>query len=156
MAAFANDRCWFADAIESPAGARHVLDRLLSNAKLSLHIAFIDHAPFQPAAGRVLRIDERWTSFDTDVEAAGRALLVICITPHRYWSATIDGAPARLIPANVGFQALVIPPGRHHVSMRYRNPVVIWSALFSAVSALLLACAAVALRSRGSLPPSPR
>jgi hypothetical protein len=153
---FPNDRCFFADAVERAPDPRQVVQRLLSKDQLPPHIAFIDGAAFNPAPGRILRTEERWTSFDADVDAAGQALLVLCITPHRYWTAAIDGAPATLIPANVGFQALVIPPGRHHVSMRYRNPVVIWSALFSAVSAVLLIAAAVGLRSRGPRPPSPR
>ena len=154
--AFSNERCWFADEVEQVRDPRTIVQFLLSNATFSPHFAFIDDPMlFHPAPGRVLRIDERWNSFDADVEAAGPAILVLCITPHRYWQATVDGLPADLMGANVGFQALHIPPGRHHVAMRYRNPVVIGSATFSGISALLLLAAAVALRSRGPRPPLP-
>ena len=146
VVAFPNDRCWFADAVEQAPDPRQVVQRLLSSDTLSPHIAFIDGPPFPPAPGRVLRIEERWNTFDADVDAAGRALLVLCITPHRYWRAAIDGRAAPLIRANVGFQALVIPPGRHHIAMQYENPLVVGSAIVTLASVVLLAVVAVRAR----------
>ena len=105
--------------------------------------------------GRVERVRETTNTIDADVDAAGRALLAISVTPHKYWRATIDGAPAPLVRANVGFQAIEVPRGRHHVAMRYRNPLVVPSAIVSLIAAAALATVA-ALRSRAPRPPSPR
>ena len=116
--------------------------------------AFVDR-PFTPAAARVERVRETASTIDVDVEAAGRALLVITVTPHKYWRATIDGAPAPLVRANVGFQAIEIPRGRHHVAMRYRNPLVVACAIVSLIAAAALAAIA-ALRSRAPRPQPPR
>ncbi|HEV2719083.1 MAG TPA: YfhO family protein, partial [Thermoanaerobaculia bacterium] len=116
--------------------------------------AFVDR-PFAPAPARIERVRETANTIDADVDAAGRALLVIAVTPHRYWRATIDGAPAPLIRANVGFQAMEIPRGRHHVAMRYRNPLVVACAIVSLIAVVALATVA-ALRSRAPRPPSPR
>jgi len=117
-------------------------------------IAFVDR-PFTPAPARVERVRETTNTIDADVDAAGRTLLAIAVTPHKYWRATIDGAPATLVRANVGFQAIEIPRGRHHVSMRYRNPLVVPSAIVSLIAAAALATVA-ALRSRAPRPPWPR
>lgn len=142
-----NERYWFADQIV-PTRA------IFSDAPLSPHAAAIDVPPFAPAPARVVRVAERANAIDLDVESSGNAALILSITPHKYWQAAIDGAPAMLQRANVGFQALLVPAGRHHVAMRYRNPLVIWCGALSTLSVLILA--AVALRSKALLPPSPR
>jgi hypothetical protein len=117
-------------------------------------IAFVDH-PFTPAAARIASVRETANTIDADVDADGRALLVIAATPHKYWRATIDGAPTPLIRANVGFQAIELPRGRHRVAMRYRNPLVVACAIVSLIAAAALATVA-ALRSRAPRPLPPR
>jgi hypothetical protein len=108
--------------------------------------AFVEQ-PFAAAPARVEAVRETASSVDADVAAAGRALLVIAITPHKYWRATIDGAPAPLVRANVGFQAVAVPAGRHHVALRYRNPLIVVCGIVSLIAALALsATAATALR----------
>ena len=53
------------------------------------------------------------------------------VTRHRYWSATVDGNPARLAPVNIAYQGVVLEKGRHEVVMKYRNPLVPPLALLS-------------------------
>jgi hypothetical protein len=106
-------------------------------------------------AGRTERVRETTNALDADVDAAAGARLFIAVTPHKFWHATIDDAPAPLVRANVGFQAIDVPAGRHHVAMRYRNPLVMPSAIVSLIAAAALATAA-ALRSKAPRPPSPR
>lgn len=141
-----NARYWFATAL---AETGHITDPH----PWPRGIAFTD-APFAPARGRVTRVRERANGVDLDVVAGGEAALILAITPHKYWRATIDGAPSPLHVANVGFQLLRVPPGAHHIALRYRNPLVVWCGLMTIVSALALLAAA--LRSRGSRQPSPR
>ena len=47
------------------------------------------------------------------------------VTPHKYWRITIDGRTVPAIITNIGFQGVVVPPGRHRVEMVYRNDLVV-------------------------------
>jgi hypothetical protein len=102
--------------------------------------AFVQGMSFAPAAGRVTRVRETANTARIELETAGRAFLVMSVTPHKYWRVTVNGAEAQAVVANVGYQGLVIPgPGRHVVEMRYRNPLIAVGAIISAVSLLVLA-----------------
>ncbi len=85
---------------------------------------WVDMEPFEPAPGEVLQVDESRHRTSLRVRSEGRSYLNIAITPHRYWSATIDGDDATLRVTNVGFQGLEIPAGEHAVELRYENPVL--------------------------------
>jgi hypothetical protein len=97
-------------------------------------VALVAFPPFAPAHGDVLSARETANSADLRIRADGRAFLVMSVTPHRYWQATIDGAPAHLEIANIGFQGLVVPPGTHDVAVRYRNPLILWCGILSLLS----------------------
>ncbi len=147
----ANQRLYFASelAATSRIGEPHPWPR---------GIAFVER-PFAPSPARVVGVREQPSAIDVDVDAAGRALLVIAVTPHKYWRATIDDAPAPLVRANLGFQAIEVGAGRHHVAMRYRNPLVIVFGFLSLAGTLALAVIAAtdaALRSRAPRPRPPR
>ena len=112
------------------------------------------HGPWRiEGPGRILRAHQSANTMDFDIDAAASARLVMAVTRHRYWQATIDGVPAAIRPANIAFQSIDIPPGRHTVAMRYRNPLVVICGVVSVISALLLAV--VALRSKAPPPPLP-
>jgi hypothetical protein len=96
-------------------------------------VAFTDSA-FTPAPATIANVVESSHAADIDVEAAGRSFLVATITRHKYWRATIDGQPAPLVPANIAYQGLVVPPGRHHIALRYWNPIVVASAVVSTLT----------------------
>jgi len=93
---------------------------------------------FAKQSGRVLHLDESSSSATLDVDAKPHAFLIITITRHKYWRAAIDGHPVDLIPANIAYQALPVPPGRHQIELRYRNPLVKWSAAISALALIAL------------------
>lgn len=113
--------------------------------QLSRHLvrpgSAIVRQPFVPAAGRILGLRETASSATLDVDAAGPAFLAITITRHKYWRAAIDGREAPLAGANIAYQGLVVPAGHHRIELRYRNPVVAWSA---GVSGITLAAAVIA------------
>jgi hypothetical protein len=147
-------------ALRFPGARYYFADQLLPTAQItaptaSRNAAFVDQ-PFAPAAGRVLRASEHGNAVDLDVESTGSAALIISVTRHKYWNATIDGTPATLYAANIAFQGLTIPRGTHHVSLRYRNPIIVICGVISllTVAALLVIAVDAGLRSRGSPSPS--
>lgn len=79
---------------------------------------------FAPAAGRVVNVRETPNSVHLEVEADGRSFLVAGITPHRYWTATIDGAEVPAVVTNAGYQGVEVAAGRHLVELTYRNPLI--------------------------------
>ena len=135
-------RYYFADQLV-PIRNREEFVRLVSTNTWSDRVAFVSSVAFSPAVGEVLSVRESADAADLRVSSDGMSLLVISVTPHRYWRATIDGAPASIETANVGFQGLVLPPRQHNVSLRYRNPWIIACgalSLLSLIAAVALAC----------------
>lgn len=104
--------------------------------------------PFVPAPARILTRRETGSSATLDVEANGPAFLVITITRHKYWRATIDGRAAPLVPANIAFQGLIVPAGRHRIELRYRNPLVFWGGGVSGITLLGAVIAPIRRRRR--------
>jgi len=59
-----------------------------------------------------------------DVEASAPGFLVLADAFDPGWRATVDGAPVAVARANVAFQAVPVPAGRHVVEMVYRPRAV--------------------------------
>jgi hypothetical protein len=99
-----------------------------------------------PAAGRVLRVSDRPSSLEIDVEVAGESAgyLLVCRPLVATRDATIDGRPAAVEDANVGFTGLVVPAGRHLIRLQ---PSRTWLMIAAMISALGFAATAVLLRS---------
>ena len=129
---------------------------IFSDGAIPIRAAFVSIPSFAPAAGEVISSTRTSNSVGIDVAAAGRTFLVLSITPHKYWEAWIDGRPAQLHVANIGFQGLIVDAGRHHIQMRYRNSLVIACAWLSAIAALLTIAVSIvaALRNRALQPHS--
>jgi uncharacterized membrane protein YfhO len=107
---------------------------------------------FEAARGTVTAVRERSNSAVIDVAAEGRAFLVMSVTPHKYWRVTIDGQAAKAVVTNIGYQGVIVPPGRHRIEMRYRNDMIAIGAPVSAMSAVLLALLAILAGRRRSAP----
>ena len=79
-------------------------------------VGLVGFPPFAPAGGEIMSAHETANSADLRVRADGRAFLIMSVTPHRYWQATIDGRPARLearyLPYANRAQALCARPAR--------------------------------------------
>jgi hypothetical protein len=58
---------------------------------------------------------------EIDVEAAAPSLVVVAQTYYHNWHAEVDGQPVPLFRANVAFQAIQVPAGRHRVHFYYRD-----------------------------------
>lgn len=132
----------FAERVESIRDQNNFV-RKLASGRFGKRTAFVSGGSFAPAAGRVQRVQETANTARIDVETAGRAFLVISVTPHKYWRVTVDGIEVPAIVTNVGYQGVVVPAaGRHVVEMRYRNPLVPAGAAISLVTLLALALVA--------------
>jgi hypothetical protein len=140
-------RYYFADQMVQFSGLEDFVEKTMRR-EWSRHVAFVDWGAFAPAEGRVVSVRERPNDMLLDVESSGRGFLVISVTPHRYWRATIDSRPAPLMVTNVGYQGLVIPRGSHRVELRYRNPVIVAGGVVSLLTILSLSAAVLLSRRR--------
>ncbi|HVR43894.1 MAG TPA: YfhO family protein [Thermoanaerobaculia bacterium] len=104
--------------------------------------SFIDGEPFDPAPARVLAVDESANRVRIEVEADGRALLVASVTADDQWIATLDGEPVPIRRADLAYQGIEVPAGKHLVELRYSSRILLVSGAISiSVLALLIAIA---------------
>jgi hypothetical protein len=81
---------------------------------------------------------------DLTVTAQSEVTVVVQQSFDAGWEATIDGQAATIMPANLLFQSVTVPAGRHLVSLRYRPVSVTLGEAGSAVAALALILVALA------------
>jgi hypothetical protein len=91
---------------------------------------------------------------DAEVQAAEPSLVVVAQTYYHNWRAEIDGQPAPLLRANVAFQAVEVPAGKHHVHLFYQDRAFQIGAAISVCMWVNCLVSWLAWRRRG-LPPSP-
>jgi len=106
-----------------------------------------------PGTASVRLLERRPGRLRLQSDSPGPGWLVLLDSFEKGWSATVDGAAAPLLPANVAFRAVPLPAGRHEVEMRYRARGVL-SGL--AIAALGLALLLLRARSLPSARESPR
>lgn len=106
-------------------------------------VAFVNAETFPPASGEVVSAHESANAVRLDVRASGRAFLVLSVTGHKYWRATLDSQNVPLIPTNVAFQGVVVPAGAHTIELRYRNPLIAVGGTITLLTLLALAVAAL-------------
>lgn len=70
---------------------------------------------------RVLASHFDLKTMDAEVDAAEPSLVVIAQTYFHNWCALLDGQPVKLLRANLGFQAVQVPAGRHQLHLVYRD-----------------------------------
>ena len=99
-----------------------------------------------PSAEEVVRLDGwRPGALAISTASARERFLLIGEVWHPGWAATVDGAPAPLLRADVALLGLMVPAGAHRVALRF-TPLH-WRlglAISAASAALLLALAALA------------
>jgi len=80
--------------------------------------------PHRP--GQWLEVSSRRPAPDEivlEVDAGARpAIVVVAEAYHPWWKVVIDGVPAPLLRAYVGYLAFHVGPGRHAVTMRFEPP----------------------------------
>jgi hypothetical protein len=111
-------------------------------------LAFGAPSPPDPSfagTARIATLAADRVRLDVELSSAGYAVLVDGYDPG--WRATVDGAPASVLRANVAFRAVPVAAGRHVVELVYRpRPVLIGLAI---TGAGILAAAMAAWPHRG-------
>ena len=75
---------------------------------------------------------------ELSVDATGPTVVVLLQSYTADWTATVDGRSAPVMPADLQFQAVAVPAGRHDVILTYAPPSVRLGSLLSLVSILVL------------------
>jgi hypothetical protein len=75
-------------------------------------------APSLPS-GEVIVLEDQPTRRRYRVTADGAGILVVAQTWYPGWSAQMDGQSAALYRANLAFQAVMVPPGEHDITLTY-------------------------------------
>ena len=71
-----------------------------------------------------LAYDARQGHIELKTKASEPRILVISENHHPNWHAYVDGKEQPLIRANYLWKAVALPPGEHHVELRYHDPIV--------------------------------
>lgn len=74
-----------------------------------------------------------------EVNAAEPSLVVLSQTYYHLWRAEVDGVRVPLLRANVAFQALQVPAGKHQIKLIYRDNNLLAGAVISVISILICA-----------------
>ena len=130
-------RYYFADQLIPIRSRADFVSKLTANNYTS-KAAFIEQPGFVPASGAIRGIRETANSATLDVESFGQGFLVMSVTPHKYWRIYLDGAPVPAVTVNIGYQGIVVTPGRHRVVMRYRNELVLIGLAISIIAAAVM------------------
>lgn len=124
-------------------GAKAILERAsLSPEELARVRGFSPGAGAAPVAGRLTRLELDHLSAEVEAPAAG--VVVIVESYHPGWTATVDGQPARVLPANGAFRGVLVEAGRHVVEMRFSAGAAPW--LMGLGLLVMLVAAGLALR----------
>jgi len=136
-------RYYFADQVVQIKDRQDFVKKLVDGS-YSRRVAFVQRPGFVPGSGVVRSLRETANDAMIEVETVGRAFLVMSVTPHKYWRVYLDGKRVEPVITNIGYQGLVVPPGAHVITMRYRNDIIRVAGPFSVgmVALLLILVAA--------------
>lgn len=81
-----------------------------------------------------------------DIQLNTAKMLFFSIPYSQGWTATVDGQPAELLHANIGFMALELQPGEHSISLSYETPGLHAGAGITLVGIVILVAAVVVYR----------
>jgi len=100
-------------------------------------VEWVPDEPFRQAAVRELAWDDE--RIELEVELDGEGLLVVCEQNFPGWTATVDGAPRPLLPADGIFRGVPLAAGDRHVELRYRPRSFVLGVWLSALALVGLA-----------------
>jgi len=144
-------RYYFADQLISIRNRADFVDKL-TNSRHTAAAAFVTQPAFTPASSVVRVVQETANTATLDVESFGQGFLVMSVTRHKYWDVRVDGQRVPTVPTNIAYQGIVVTPGRHRVTMVYRNSVVQIGLGVTGTCGVLLLALAIFWRPRLSRP----
>jgi hypothetical protein len=97
--------------------------------------------PLGSGEGEVIWKERTSDRIALEVVAKRNGVLVVADTDYPGWEATVDGAPAPILRANLAFRAVEVPAGTHRVEFRFR-PASARHGLIASTLFLLLSVAA--------------
>lgn len=101
----------------------------------------------------VISSEMKRESVVAEVQAGAPSLVLISQAHTTSWRAFVDGQHTQLWKANYGFQAVVVPAGKHRVELRYEERLFRGGAIASALS-LLICLGFLARRSPSAVRPA--
>ena len=104
----------------------------------------VPHDPAFTGSASIAELAADRARLEVELSSSGYAVLVDSYDPG--WRATVDGAPAEVLRANVAFRAVPVPAGRHVVELVYRPPLVRIGIAVMAGAILLATIGAVSRR----------
>lgn len=109
---------WFVTRVV-PAGTIYEEAAILESAAFDETTSAVAARPMPVSPARLLNYRERGQSIEMDVEAAGPALLVVNQTYFRSWMAMSGITDLPIMPVDIDRLGVVVPPGRHHLVLRF-------------------------------------
>lgn len=103
-------------------------------------------SPPAGAASTATIVAEQPQAIEIQAELAADGYLVLLDSFYPGWSATVDGQPARIYPANYIGRAVFVPAGRHLVRFEYRSGAFQLGLGLAALALVLIAAAFVPYR----------
>ncbi|WNG13498.1 YfhO family protein [Cystobacter fuscus] len=116
----------------------------------------LSEAPVEAPLGEVSAARFEPERVEVELTARGGEVLVLNDAFYAGWTASVDGTPTPILPANGAVRAVAVPPGAHRVVFSYRMPGLALGAWVSGVTLLvLLGAGLVARRVSSSAAPPP-
>jgi hypothetical protein len=104
---------------------------------------------------RVTGFDSNTLEAEAVVADGDGAWLVYADGFHPAWQATVDGRPAKVVPANLAFKGVHLPPGKSRVRFEFWDGWASIGLYVLAGSSVLISSALLAWAARIALSPSP-
>jgi hypothetical protein len=100
-------------------------------------VILADGTPVPPppdfaGTSRIVQWKPDHVTIEADLTGAAFVVLVDSFDPS--WHATLDGAPADILRANVAFRAVRAPAGHHRIEMTCRPPSLVLGVIISALT----------------------
>ena len=89
--------------------------------------------------------------FTAHIQAKEAGLLVFTVPYDKAFTATIDGAPAKIVQCDISFMAVWVEPGEHEIAFTYKTRFLSLGAAMSALSAAILALYVLISRKKRSV-----
>lgn len=107
------------------------------------------HFPAEPPRGQILSQTLGSQVYQAEVEVKRDSFLLLKVTYHPGWRATVDGVPVDTVMLMPSYIGVKLAPGTHHVHLDYQPPV--WRGLLAIAGLLSLPLIALAERRRQAL-----